>query len=164
MDADIVSAPIHSKTLSFLLLRHFIHLGSKLLFAVRALEEFAAVARPFGGEPVVVADRAVLVHRLVVRKEIAVGVARATPEFPFAFAAATLLNVANQAFRAFYAGRHLARELACWIIAASDKFSEAACADEQLAFVAFRANFAGFFGRGAAFVFERSFFAAVSAV
>src|SRR5436305_1255576 len=95
--------------LFYLLFRHdLVHFFREFPLTIRAFEEFASVPSPFGAEPVIVADGARLVDRLVIREEIAIGIAGASPEFALAFAAAALLNVADMTFRAFDAGRHRA--------------------------------------------------------
>jgi hypothetical protein len=121
---------------------YLVHLEIELLFAAWALEEFAAVAGPFGREPVVVTARTVLDHRFVVREEVALRIVRTAPESALELAATTLDQIAGVTLRTLDTARDRTRVFAIRISAASDELTEARRALDQITFLTLRTDLA----------------------
>lgn len=123
--------------LDFLFCSEFHHLFCECFFTVRTFQEVALRAAPFCCKPVIATGWAWLIDGFIIRNEIAFGIAGAAIECALAFAAFSLDDVADRAFRAFDSGRNLACVLACRVTRAADEFSEAARSEQKLTFMAF---------------------------
>ena len=107
------------------LLNDLVHRRRELVLAAWALEEFTSALCPLRPEPVVVADRTIDVDWLVIAKEVALWIVRATPEGALELTTAALDEIAGVTLRTLDTAWDRASILAVRIALASDEAAKA---------------------------------------